>query len=303
MSVAFPALKIVDPIRHAGLSVFPLLGEGSPEVPYDLAHEALARGTVVVREVSEGGTVPELLVENSGELRVLFIEGEQLIGAKQDRVLNTSVLVPARSRTRIPVSCVERGRWNYKTRHFGSYGAHSPSPLREVLKSSVYRSIKAKRGHRADQGKVWDEVSRQQHALRAASSSSAMFDTFEANRERVEEFRRRLAYTKGAVGVAVGLGDRLVTVDVFDKPATCGKVWNRLLSGMALDVIERSGLESQVEAESVDSTLRSLDRLSWDRAEPVGEGEDFRTQSPAGDYASALVFGRTLIHGSVVCMR
>jgi transposase len=46
---------------------------------------------VTVQEVSEGGSVPDLLVENSGDTRVLFLEGEELVGAKQNRILNTSV--------------------------------------------------------------------------------------------------------------------------------------------------------------------------------------------------------------------
>ena len=59
----------------------------------------------------KGGSVPDLLVENRGDVRVLFLEGEELIGAKQNRILNTSVLVAAHTKVKIPVSCVERGRW------------------------------------------------------------------------------------------------------------------------------------------------------------------------------------------------
>jgi len=55
------------------------------------------------------GSVPDLLVDNRGDVRVLFLEGEELIGAKQNRILNTSVLVPAHSKIKIPVSCVEPG--------------------------------------------------------------------------------------------------------------------------------------------------------------------------------------------------
>ena len=75
---------------------------------------------LTVQEVSEGGSVPELLVDNMGDIRVLFIEGEELVGPKQNRILNTSILVAAKSKTKIPVSCVEHGRWGYKSKFFGS---------------------------------------------------------------------------------------------------------------------------------------------------------------------------------------
>jgi len=57
--------------------------------------------------------VPNLAVDNKGERFVLFVEGQELRGAKQNRVLNASVLIAAHTKTVIPVSCVEQGRWRY----------------------------------------------------------------------------------------------------------------------------------------------------------------------------------------------
>ena len=102
-----------DPPRGADRLSPVLAPEGG--VDYLLSDEAIAAGSVTVEEVSEGGSVPDLLVTNPGDSRVLFLEGEELRGAKQNRVLNTSVLVAAHSKTTIPVSCVEQGRWRYRT--------------------------------------------------------------------------------------------------------------------------------------------------------------------------------------------
>lgn len=77
MSVAFPEIRVGDPIRHEGLAVFPLFAEASHAVDYDLSDAAINRGSVTVEEVSEAGSVPDLAVENSGDLRVLFLEGER----------------------------------------------------------------------------------------------------------------------------------------------------------------------------------------------------------------------------------
>jgi hypothetical protein len=152
MPIAFPEIRVGDPIRHEGLAVFPLFAESGNGVEYELSDEAINRGHVTVEEVSEAGSVPDLAVENTGELRVLFLEGEELVGAKQNRILNTSLLIAAHTKSRIPVSCVEAGRWGYKSRRFGSGGTHSPSMLRRVLKASVSKSVREKRGHRSDQG-------------------------------------------------------------------------------------------------------------------------------------------------------
>src|SRR5689334_5862610 len=100
----FPEVRIADPVRHEALAVFPLFTDAPSGVDYLLSDEALEAGAVTVEEVSESGSVPNLLVDNKGDSAVLFLEGEELRGAKQNRVLNTSILIAPRSKTTIPVS-------------------------------------------------------------------------------------------------------------------------------------------------------------------------------------------------------
>src|SRR5579883_3532224 len=121
--MTFPTIRVADPISHESISIFPLEAEAQSKVDYVLSDEALGAGTVSVEEVGEAGSVPELVVNNQADNLVLFLEGEELRGAKQNRVLNTSVLVAAKSKIKIPVSCVEQGRWHYRCRQFAS-GCH-----------------------------------------------------------------------------------------------------------------------------------------------------------------------------------
>jgi len=300
MTLAVPNVRVGDPLRHEALSVFPLFTEGNGRVNYLLSDEALDAKSLVVEEVSESGSVPDLLVENKGDTRVLFIEGEELIGAKQNRILNTSILIAAHTKTKIPVSCVEQGRWGYKTRRFGSSGSHSPSKLRYALKSSVTRSAKAKRGHRSDQGKVWEEVERQQLAMGASSESAAMSDTFETFGDRMAEYSDKIKYVEGATGVAVAIGKKVVALDLFDKPSTCKKIWGRLLSGFVMDALEE-GAPSGGAAEigDVERLLVDTGEAEWEQVDAVGEGEEYRSDFK-DDHASALTFEDDLVHGSVV---
>jgi hypothetical protein len=300
MTLAVPDVRIGDPLRHEALSVFPLFAETNGGVDYLLSDEALEAKSLVVEEVSESGSVPDLLVENKGDTRVLFIEGEELVGAKQNRILNTSLLVAAHTKIKIPVSCVEQGRWGYKTRRFGSSGSHSPSKLRYALKSSVTLSAKSKRGHRSDQGKVWEEVERQQLAMGASSESAAMSDTFDTYQDQLAVYREKIKYVEGATGVAVAIGKKVVALDLFDKPSTCEKVWGRLLSGLVMDALEE-GVSSGGAAEvgDVERLLADTGKAEWEQVDAAGEGEEFRSEFK-DDHASALTFDDNLVHGSVV---
>ena len=300
MSVALRKIRVGDPLRHEALAVFPLFSESNGEIDYRLADAALADESLLVGEISEGGSVPDLLVENRGDRRVLFLEGEELVGAKQNRILNTSVLVAAHAKIKIPVSCVEQGRWGYKSRYFGSSGSHSPSKLRRALKASVSQSVKQERGYVSDQGEVWQAVACLHSVHGVASASGAMSDAFHAYDDRIGDYREKLKYVEGASGVAVAIGEKVVAIDVFDKPATCQKVWDRLLSGVVFDALEAGASEKAASVADVEQLVATTAELPWEKSQAVGEGEEYRAQSVGGDHASALAFDETIVHGSVV---
>ena len=111
-------------------------------------------------------------------------------------------------------------------------------------------------------------------------------------------FREKLRYVDGASGMAVAIGKKIVAVDVFDKPSTCGKVWDRLMSGYVLDALEPQTAEGQAEAIDVEQLLGSTNGLAWEKAEPVGEGEEYRAQQGDEVHASALAFHDAPVHVS-----
>jgi hypothetical protein len=294
-----PNVRVGDPVRHEALAVFPLFSSLDAGLDYLLSDEAIQAGAVTVEEVSEGGSVPNLLVTNAGDSRVLFLEGEELRGAKQNRVLNTSVLVAAHSKTPIPVSCVEQGRWRYRTKHFVSGGSHSSSKLRHILKKSSYRSMKAGRGYTSNQSEVWNEVNRQMDSLGSASETSAMSDTYQNYQGRLEEFRESLKYIEGATGMAVAIGKTVVAIDLFDKPLTCAKVWDRLLTGVVMDALEKATPDQFAQQADVEGLLTRMRDGSWEPAPAVGEGQEFRYDPDPETHASALICGGSVLHGSV----
>lgn len=78
-------------------------GRGGEDSGLDLLEEALGAGTFSVREVGSAGSVPELRVVNAGERDVLVLEGDELIGLKQNRTVNSSVLVGSGTSLVLPV--------------------------------------------------------------------------------------------------------------------------------------------------------------------------------------------------------
>jgi hypothetical protein len=90
------ALSIGEPSTYCNLAVFPLFADEARKPDYLTLDEGLEQGACRVTEISEGGSVPELRFENPSDHRILLLDGEELIGARQNRVLNITILVGAR---------------------------------------------------------------------------------------------------------------------------------------------------------------------------------------------------------------
>jgi len=296
--VHLPEIHVGDPTKCGDLAVVPLYPERTPfpdgTCDYALAHEAMAAGTVVVSEVSEEGSVCELIAENLGDRKVFVPEGLELCGAKQNRAVASSVMVAGRSQTRIPVCCVQRGKWEYSSRQF-SPGSYCPPTLRHLLKRGGEGIAVVQR-----QQAVWQEVRRKHQATATRSEKENLSDALETHRDRVDDLRCRLPYPMGASGIAVALGGRIVGIDLYHKPSTLEHLWDRLVEGVALDALEFCGTGCQADGNEIAVRLYRLKDVEWKRIEPaIGLGEAYHVREGDGSLATALFVEGVPIHVSV----
>jgi hypothetical protein len=299
MNQSFPEVRVGDPLHCGGLAVFPLYAERSLFAPeYVLSHEAMAAGTVTVREVSAAGSIPDLLVENDGDLPCLILEGTELRGQKQHRMLNATTLVGGRSQTRIPVSCVEHGSWRSDSQKSSS-GSHCPPTLRSFLKGSA---ASPRRRLGSCQIAFWAEIRRKHRTMGVASTTEDLSAALETHRAKVEQVQKQVPYPAPANGVAVALGGRLVSIDVLDKVTTLEKVWRQVTEGFALDAIENPDAGRETTCTEVLVELQRMRSLPWQPVEPVGLGEELRAGNDRM-LACALFFGGVLLHASASILR
>jgi len=236
MKDVLPEWTPATAIGHRNLTLVPLRGEGHQQrfQDYLLASEAIDAGVLTVTEVDESGTVPELLAANDADRPVLLIDGEELQGAKQNRILNTSVLLSPKSKTRIPVSCVEEGRWSHVSPTFKA-GNYAPSSLRQRKSRDVQYSLRARGRAESDQGAVWDSVAEHIDACAAAAPTRAMSDAMATLGEVLGRYHEALPYPSGTCGVVAAVCGRFVAADAFDSPSTLEAVWGRLVASYAMD--------------------------------------------------------------------
>jgi hypothetical protein len=95
------------------------LGSDAGVPDYLILEEALTQGMGEITEVSQGGSVPDLKLINQSTDKLLVVDGEELIGAKQNRIVNATFLIAGRTEITIPVSCVKDGLTPGRKGHHG----------------------------------------------------------------------------------------------------------------------------------------------------------------------------------------
>jgi hypothetical protein len=285
----------MDPASSGGLEVFGLRRASVPEgPPYRLLDDSLASGEVEVSEVGAGGSVPELKVTNRADGLLLLFAGEELVGAKQNRVLNSSLLVAARSDLVVPVSCVESGRWQTISSRFGSRGTTSHSKLRAMMSDQVSRSYRSSGTADSDQSAVWEEVDRKLGAMKSSSPSRALHKVYEDHRLRIDGVVEALRPPEGASGAVFVLENRVAGMDLFDRPETLSRVWTKLLRGYAVDLLEEKPGADGIGKADVEAWLRKAGDADGEPFASPGVGSDVRLSAPDLVGASLVHEGRAV---------
>lgn len=292
-------LQVGDPTSAHNLTVFPLMANGSgvEDPGYLTLDEALATGRFKIRE-HEIPTVPTLVAENALDVAVFLLDGEELVGARQDRVINLSILVPAQTKLDIPVSCVEAGRWHDVSPMFASSARSQVAFSRARRTRHVSLSMLLSDGgvRASDQGAVWADMDTLAHAMGVRPATGAMREVFERRALDIEQYAERIRPLDRQVGACFAVNGRVTGCDLFDSPRTLARLLPKLAQSYAADAIARarSGSRSP-EASAVTSFLQAVGRCEPLSFKALGEGEDWRLSAP-GVAGGALFARDRVIH-------
>jgi hypothetical protein len=281
-------IQIGDPVEHRGIVIAPIYPRKDPKTPYITLEEALPLGFRIT-EIDEAGSVPELKAVNPLDTAVLLYDGEELLGAKQNRILNVTVLVAAGGRTNIPVSCVEQGRWRTRSAAFAT-ARHTAYPDLRRRKAERLSAEPLARG--AAQSAVWEEVAEKAGRHGVQSPTGAQGDIFAAREHSLASLRKAFPLATGQTGALFALGDRLC-LDYVSRPETFVRLYPKLLDGYLLDAVEHLDGPSASEGQLA-SFLAAADAAPSRRQPSAGLGDDLRLASP-GLVGSGLALGDELV--------
>lgn len=227
------SLSVLDPVVYENLVVFPVKSDSfTADVPYITLEEALEKGVLEIKEV-DGGRVPQVQFISKSDRHIYVMGGEVLTGCKQDRIVGKDILIEPFSTLFVPVYCVEQGRWTYESVHFFSKKNAGTFNLRSIAQSGE--------GHA--QSHIWEEVGKMNEVMEVDTDSGAYQDAYEkeGNQAKITECEDLLASLpdkdNSIVGVMIGVGTKIVSIDVFTSPVLFKKIWPKILKASVLSGI------------------------------------------------------------------
>jgi hypothetical protein len=252
-------------------------------VDYISGPKAIKEDLIQVKEVSESGSVNNLFVFNLSSKYVFFMDGDILMGAKQNRVLNTSVLLAPNSKITLPVSCVEQGRWSRVSAKFMDSDYITPLKVRAGKARNVSENLRARSEFDAGQGEVWKNVEDYQMAFSVKSPTGSLSDVYDKEKDNFETFIKNFTINDDANGLALFSDRQLLNVDVFNRTDIYQEYFPKILRSTAMEISHLKEKENNLEEVEAlyktQSTFDLLEKIEHTKHPGVAAGEENRFDS------------------------
>lgn len=299
LSDALRRLDFGEPQVFRNLTIVPVLGSTATTFEYVSLGEALRRGVLSVSEVSESGSVPEVAVLNAADIAILLLDGEELLGAKQNRVLNASVLLKPQSKTVVNVSCTEVGRWAYNSAEFEDSGVVMERKIRANKNRSVTSALRHTGMRSAAQEVIWEDIDGLRERAGVHSSTGDMRAVYLDRQAEMEQCAETFRNVEGQIGIAVFVDDALAGLEFVSRPDVYQGLHRKLVQSYIVDSIAEEGPAADGDTKQrLEAFLALSEAAAETRYESPGYGTDIRYEGP-GLSGAMLVHGDECIHAAL----
>jgi len=223
-------MTVGKPLTYENLTVFPVQETGKGGVPtgYLSLEEALKKRLIKVSEVADGGDVNSVIVTSKTKAPIYLMSGDIILGGQQDRQIQDDTIIPPSARKmRVPVFCVEHGRWTGGEQFTGNTVASGKLRL-ETQQSR-------------DQQQVWDTVAAEAKQAKAITPTGTYRAVAEGKvmKAKVDRYTGRLSAglrkDNNCVGIIVAVNGKVTAADIFGNRTLWRKQMTKTVKSYALD--------------------------------------------------------------------
>ena len=254
-------------------------------------------GLVEITELDDDNVVGKVKVINNAVTPLLLLDGEEILGSMQNRIVNTTIIIPAQSEKIIPVSCVEAGRWHSNSTKFHYSNHMATSRVRRDKLHSVSQSLRNKKTFTSDQAGVWKNIAETQEKLEVNSCTSALHDSYIQRESQMEDYKKSFKLHENQNGLIVYINGELAGFEIIYNSIRYKEYHDKLLGSYILDAISRIDEEYTVDELEEDELIEKIRKTPYDSFDSVGLGKDLRLEDD-DITGSVMLYEGNLINAS-----
>ncbi len=287
--------NVSEPVEKNNITTFFLSSIEKNNNKYLSFSEAIAKNQVQISEVNKEGLLTKLSVSNKSSDNIIILNGELIIGTqiRQDRIVDSTVLIPGYATVLINTFCGEQYRW-------------SPRLSNKISTSESLYFSSGRANNAADintklskQCRIWSEISEKISDFNVKSFTNSVDQIYKKKKVNVEEIVNFFKIPTEAVGVALGINHQLVNIDIFSNNCMLQIYLPKIIRSIALDSFKKISKRSYLKKKDVHRFLRQIHQANKQKRQVVegalGEELQFNSESVAG---SILYHKEQIVHFS-----
>ena len=274
--------NVSEPVEKNNITAFFLSSIEKNNNKYLSFSEAIAKNQVQISEVNKEGLLTKLSVSNKSSDNIIILNGELIIGSqiRQDRIVDNTVLIPGYATVLINTFCGEQYRW-------------SPRLSNKISTSESLYFSSGRANNAADintklskQCRIWSEISEKISDFNVKSFTNSVDQIYKKKKVNVEEIVNFFKIPSEAVGVALGINNQLVNIDIFSNNCMLQIYLPKIIRSIALDSFKKISKRSYLKKKDVHRFLRQIHQANKQKRQVVegalGEELQFNSESVAG---------------------
>ena len=274
--------NVSEPVEKNNITTFFLSSIEKNNNKYLSFSEAIAKNQVQISEVNKEGLLTKLSVSNKSSDNIIILNGELIIGTqiRQDRIVDSTVLIPGYATVLINTFCGEQYRW-------------SPRLSNKISTSESLYFSSGRANNAADintklskQCRIWSEISEKISDFNVKSFTNSVDQIYKKKKVNVEEIVNFFKIPLEAVGIALGINHQLVNIDIFSNNCMLQIYLPKIIRSIALDSFKKISKKSYLKKKDVHRFLRQIHQANKQKRQVVegalGEELQFNSESVAG---------------------
>ena len=274
--------NVSEPVEKNNITAFFLSSIEKNNNKYLSLSEAIDKNQVQISEVNKKGLLTKLSVSNKSSDNIIILNGELIIGTqiRQDRIVDSTVLIPGYATVLINTFCGEQYRW-------------SPRLSNKISTSESLYFSSGRANNAADintklskQCRIWSEISEKISDFNVKSFTNSVDQIYKKKKVNVEEIVNFFKIPSEAVGVVLGINNQLVNIDIFSNNCMLQIYLPKIIRSIALDSFKKISKRSYLKKKDVHRFLRQIHQANKQKRKVVegtlGEELQFNSESVAG---------------------